>query len=236
MRTNKEVMEEWVGRPLEMSDQEITARVLDQDIIDRFNLLYYFMGNQTWGNQKWLGVQIFKYPTDLMSYQEIIWEMRPDLIIECGSGNGASAKFFGMICDAIGHGAVFSIDILDLSPLAEHIAHPRVCYITGSSTHQRTIDELNRVADGKTIMVILDSDHTYEHVKDELRIYSNFVTMGQYLIVEDTNLSQEIALLHGGPARAAREFVEGTDKFIVDRSREKHILTCCPYGYLRRVK
>lgn len=236
MRTNKEVMEEWIGRPVEMTDEEITARVLDQDILDRFNLLYYFMGNQTWGNHRWMGIPIFKYPTDLMSYQEIIWEMRPDLIIECGSGSGASAKFFGMVCDGIDHGMIVSIDILDLTPMAELIAHPRVVYITGSSTDQRTIDELNKVADGKTIMVILDSDHTYEHVKEELRLYNNFVTMGQYLVVEDTNLSQEIVSLHGGPAKAAREFMEKTDKFIVDRSREKHILTSNPHGYLRRVK
>jgi cephalosporin hydroxylase len=232
--TNKEIVESWLGHPTGLTDEQITARATDQEIVGRFNLLYYFTGR--WAHSTWLGYPILKYPTDLMVYQEIICELCPQLIIETGTAIGASALFFAGIQDTLGHGEVITIDVDGADKYPARPKHDRITYLTGSSVSQPIIDELNKRGDGKTIMVILDSDHSYEHVKEELRIYSQFVTAGQYLVVEDTNLSQDIVNLDGGPARAVEEFMKSADKFIVDEAREKHLLTCSPNGFLRKIK
>jgi cephalosporin hydroxylase len=131
---------------------------------------------------RWRGNKILKYPTDLILYHQVIWDKRPDLIVETGTAYGGSTLFLADMLDIIGKGLIVSIDY---KPVAQP-PHPRIKYITGRTTSK---DVLNKVRElfgyRKTTMVILDSDHRRPHVKRELYYYSPIVTPGQYMVVED---------------------------------------------------
>lgn len=189
---------------------------------------------RTWGNTFWLGFPIYKCPLDLWIYQEIIFEMKPDVIIECGTAHGGSALFLAFICDVINNGKIISIDV-NHNP--DRPQHKRINYLSGSSTSEEIVDQVRKLlSDHDKIMAILDSDHRKEHVLNELRIYSGFVSKGNYIIVEDTNLNgHPVYPTFGlGPMEAVEEFLREDNKFIIDRSREKFYLTFNPGGFLRR--
>lgn len=209
-----------------------------QYIVDEFHKLYHRSGfsGGTWQNTFWLGVPTLKYPLDLWVYQEIIFEVRPDLIIESGTASGGSALFMACMCDLVDKGRVITIDIEDIQPRPQH---KRIQYLQGSSTSENVVDRIrSSMADSSTVMVVLDSDHRKEHVLDELQIYSQFVTKGSYLIVEDTCVNgHPIQPKFGpGPMEAVQDFLEGNEDFIVDDSKEKFYLTQNPRGYLKRVR
>lgn len=204
-------------------DEPMTA-----NIIDDFHLEYYRSG--VWGgNTFWRGHRIEKFPTDLVIYQEIIHEIKPGLIIECGTRFGGSAVFLGDMCRLVDRGHVISID----KDPAQPPYHPLVRYICGDSTDPKVAE---RIVFPGTVMVILDSDHSKEHVLKELDLWSPHVSPGSYLIVEDTNLSGHpvCAEMNGGPWEALEEWLPQHSEFEVDRSREKFLLTTNPGGYLRR--
>ncbi|NYZ76095.1 class I SAM-dependent methyltransferase [Candidatus Micrarchaeota archaeon] len=209
-----------------------------ESIVGEFNKLYYNYGvfGGTWKNTFWLGTRVRKYPTDLWVYQEIIFKLKPDVIIECGTGNGGSALFLASIFDLVDRGKVLTIDIKqdDGRP-----RHRRITYLTGSSTSDEIVKKVGSfVKKDHKVMVILDSDHHKEHVLKELRIYSKFVTKGSYLIVEDTNLNgHPVEVEFGpGPMEAVGDFLNERRDFVVDKEREKLYLTSNPRGYLRRVR
>lgn len=182
-----------------------------------------------------MGVPALKCPFDLWVYQEIISELRPNLIIESGTYLGGSALFMASICDQLGHGHVFSMDKTMIEGRPEH---PRICYWHGSSVDPETLQAVESlVASGDPVMVVLDSDHHKDHVLREIQIYSRFVSLGSYLIVEDTNINGHPVWpdFGPGPMEAVDEFMKNTDQFILDRSREKFYLTFNPGGYLKRV-
>jgi len=194
-----------------------------QNIIDEFHKLYYdsYLIGGTWTSNKFLGVATQKCPLDLFVYQEILYETKPDLIIEAGTANGGGALYLASICDLMGHGEVLTIDITDLGNLP---VHKRISYLFGSSTSEEIIKKVEERIQGKNrVMVILDSDHSKNHVLQELRLYHRYVTSGCYLIVEDTNVnSHPVRPEHGpGPAEALSEFFDENSDFIVDREREK---------------
>jgi cephalosporin hydroxylase len=211
------------------------SRPVARFLTNQFHKLYYD-ASDTWTGLKWLGVQAQKFPGDLWVYQEIMAELRPDWIIECGTNQGGSALFLASVCEALGHGRVISVDIkLPASPRE----HPRLEYIAGSSTSDRVVSQLReRVAEAPSVMVMLDSDHSYAHVRQELRLYGELVTPGSYLIVEDTNLAGHPvkSYLGDGPFEAVAEFLATDSRFSVDQSREKFFLTFNPSGFLRRAE
>ena len=176
----------------------------------------------------------FKCPLDLWVYQEILWELRPDLVVETGTHQGGSALFLAAVMDAIGHGQVISIDTV----AAERRAHPRVRYLHGSSTDDATLAAVRDTPAPATRMVVLDSDHRAAHVARELELYAPLVTMDSYLIVEDTNLNGHPAYptFGPGPGEAVAAFLRANDAFEIDRSREKFLMTFNPGGYLKRVR
>ncbi len=201
-----------------------------------FARLYYARVAETVFGSSWMGYQTLKYPTDMWTYQEIIAETLPELIVETGTWQGGSALYFGQVCDGVGHGRVVSIDVEPQGPLPEH---DRVEFMRASSIDPRTVErvaELAREADG--VLVILDSDHSRDHVLAELRAYAPLVTPGSYLIVEDTNVNGHPVLPdHGpGPAEAVAEFLATDDRFEPDAARERLLLTACPGGFLRRLR
>jgi cephalosporin hydroxylase len=211
---------------------------VQEEIVDGFHKLYYdssvFEG--TWRNTFWHGVRIVKCPLDLWVYQELLFDLRPDLIIECGTAHGGSALFLANMCDLLGHGEVVTIDIEERDGRP---THERIEYVRGSTTDPHVVAHVKeRIKSGgeKSVMVLLDSDHSRDHVFDELRIYSDFVTPGSYLIVEDTNVNgHPVEPDFGpGPMEALDDFLKLDRRFTIDHSREKFYLTFNPRGFLRR--
>jgi cephalosporin hydroxylase len=204
-------------------------------MIDHFHKLYYASENETWKNTFWLGIQTQKCPLDLWIYQEIIFEIKPDAIIECGTYGGGSALFLASICDLLGHGEIITIDIRSMEGRHEHV---RITYLIGSSTSQEIVEKVQAfLKNKKRVIIILDSDHNKEHVLKELKIYSPFVSKGSYLIVEDTNINgHPVEPNFGpGPMEAVKEFLEGNKNFVIDKSKEKFYMTFSPNGFLKRV-
>ena len=192
-----------------------------------------FFTSLVWQKITWLGVPILKNPMDLFIYQEILHEVKPDTIIECGTAAGGSALYLASICDLMGHGKVITIDI---NGYAEARKHPRITYLVGSSVSPDILDQAKGIAEGK-ILVILDSDHTKDHVSKEIALYSPLVSSGSYLIVEDTCINFDPMYNdHGpGPREAVEEFMKTSKDFVVDKEREKLLSTFNPGGYLRKM-
>jgi cephalosporin hydroxylase len=201
-------------------------------LVDQFHKLYYDHREQTWGNTFWLGHRVLKCPLDLWSYQEILYEVRPELIIETGTYQGGSALFLASICDLLDQGKVLTIDV---DRRDDRPRHPRITYLTGSSTSNAILRQVQRRARGASrVLVILDSGHAKDHVLAEMDTYAPLVTPRSYLVVEDTNLNgHPVESDHGpGPAEAVAEFLERNDAFVRDKRREKFLLTFNPGGYL----
>lgn len=209
------------------------ASMLSKIIVNRFHKLYYNSG--TFYNTFWLGTQTLKCPFDLWIYQEIIYELRPDIIIECGTFQGGSALFLASICDLVNNGTILTIDI---EKKKDRPQHRRIHYLHGSSTSEDIIEEIKRFIQGSdSVMVILDSNHHKDHVLNELRIYSEFVTPGSYLVVEDTNINGHPVHpdFGPGPMEAIKDFFEENNNFIIDRTKEKFLVTFNPNGYLLKI-
>jgi cephalosporin hydroxylase len=212
-------------------------RASQQETVDAFHQLYYHeAGEATWRNTNWLGQRVFKCPLDLWIYQEILFEQKPDVIIECGTCLGGSALFLATMCDLLQKGRVFTIDI---DPPDGKPRHPRLTYFQGSSTSEEIVRRIrNRIEPHERVLVILDSDHTKDHVLNELRIYSKMVTVGSYLIVEDGNINGHPIYpdFGPGPMEAMEEFFRENRDYVVDVEREKFLLTFNPRGYLKRIR
>ena len=207
----------------------------DEEIVAAFHRLYYNLAgvNRTWADTRWLGARAGKNPMDAWVYQEILFELRPDLIVECGCAEGGGALFLATICDAIQHGRVISIDV-DERPVPKH---PRIQHIWHSSTSDSAVSSVRKAAsDAATVLILLDSDHSKGHVLDEMRVYSEFVSPGSYLIVEDTNVNgNPVFPEHGpGPFEAVQSFLKENGDFEIDRDREKFLFTFNPSGYLKK--
>ena len=191
--------------------------------------------SDAWTHATWLGTQALKNPLDLWVYQEIMVETKPELIVETGTYRGGSAYFLASLCDLMGRGEVVSIDVEQKRD--DYPEHPRITYLAGrSSVEPEVVDEVRRRADGRPILVILDSDHSQAHVEAELAAYARFVPVGCYVIVEDSNIGRIRKDLMPGPLEAVETFLAQTDEFVIDREREKFLITFNPSGYLRRVR
>jgi cephalosporin hydroxylase len=204
-------------------------------VVEQFHRLYHARGEQTFNNTHWLGVPTQKLPLDLWVFQELIFRVRPDVVVETGTYKGGSSYFYATLFDLMGHGRVITVDIEDYPGKPKH---GRVTFVHGSSTAAKTVEAVKKlIAPGEKVMVMLDSDHRGAHVSEELRLYSGLVSVGSYLIVEDTHFNGHPVLpKHGrGPWEAAAEFVAANPEFVVDREAEKFLLTFNPRGYLKRV-
>lgn len=196
----------------------------------------------------WLGFRIQKNPLDLIILQEIMFEKRPDTIIECGTAYGGSAYYMACLMDIMKiDGKIFSIDretyrqppylkkdlikingkvITADSVIYQVPIHPKIEYI-----HSDCLTA-NIPKGGERTMVILDCDHSADHVYKELQKFSSIVTVGQYIIVEDTDAYKDKG---GGPAAAVERFLNKNKNFEVDKSREKYEISSNLGGYLLRV-
>lgn len=211
------------------------APVVEQTIIDQFHRLYYHVSTRTWKDTTYRGIVAYKCPTDMWVYAELVDRLQPGLVIETGTFRGGSALFLADVCERNGHGRVVSIDI-DVQP--DRPEHPRLQYIEGSSVADDVVQQVRDLLpdDGSHVLVILDSDHSRDHVAAELAVYGPMVTVDSYVVVEDSNVNgHPAAPLHGpGPWEAAHEFLAVHDEFEIDHRCERYGLTQNPDGYLRR--
>ena len=178
---------------------------------------------------------LLKCPLDLWIYQEIVFELKPDVIIECGTAKGGTALFLASLCDLVNNGKIITIDI---KSDRDRPRHERITYLVGSSISEEVVKKVKTmIGENDKIMVILDSDHTMGHVLSELRIYGKLVSKGSYMIVEDTNVNgHPVDPDHGpGPMEAVERFLSEDKDFILDKGKEKFFLTFNPNGYLKRV-
>lgn len=213
----------------------------------------------------WLGRPIIQFPQDIVAFQELVWRVRPDLIIETGIAHGGSlvlsASLLALLdlCDAIGNGQQFDprvsrrqvlgIDIDIRSHNKQLIeSHPmasRIRMIQGSSTDQAVVAEVHAAAKKyERAMVCLDSNHTHEHVLAELTAFAPRVAVGSYCIVWDTVVDDVPASLFtnrpwgpgNNPKTAVREYLESHPEFEIDKQIDhKLLISVAPDGYLRRV-
>lgn len=208
----------------------------ERSVVDDFHRLYYEKGDSggTWQDTYWMGCKILKCPLDVWIYQEILHETRPDLVIETGTFNGGSASYIASMMDILGHGEIVTMDTTSHPDLPQH---RRITYLSGASTDPAIVARIEGLAAGKSVMVILDSDHSRDNVLRELQIYSRWVTPGHYLVVEDTNVNgHPTGIDHGpGPMEAVDDFMVGNRQFELDLRRQKFFMTFNPRGYWRRV-
>lgn len=198
----------------------------------------------------WLGRPIIQYPQDILAVQEIIWKIKPDLIIETGIAHGGSLIFSASILEMIGKGEVLGIDINikmhNKKEIEKHSMYKRITMIEGSSIDKNIIKKVEQFAKKKKkILVILDSNHTHNHVLRELNVYSPLVSKGSYLIVFDTiieSMSEEYTKnrpwgVGNNPKTAVEEFLKKNDRFKIDKKIERALmLTVAPGGYLKCIK
>jgi cephalosporin hydroxylase len=214
------------------ADPANTAQSPDETV-QSFHRMYY--DSMVWRDTYWQGVETEKTPLDLWIYQEIIFEMRPDVIVETGTFDGGSALYLATMCDLVGSGKVITVDI-ETRPYRPK--HPRITYVEGhSSTSVEAVTKVRAgIGGAPKVMVILDSDHGMLHVQEELKVYSGMVTPGQYLIVEDTNINgHPVQPQFGpGPMEAVDDFLREAKDFEIDPSREKFYLTFNPRGFLKK--
>lgn len=226
-----------------MSKDKALAKTTKKWFLQSYNYEYSY-------HFKWLGRPIIQYPQDIIIIQEIIWRVKPDLIIETGIAHGGSLVFSASILSALGKGTVLGIDV----DIREHNkraieSHPlsrMITMIEGSSIDESIVKKVHKIAKGKKkIMIILDSNHTHEHVFKELMMYSPLVTKGSYLVVFDTIIDEmpESFFPHrpwnrkNNPKTAVKEFLRKNKRFVVDKSIEnKLLITAAPSGYLKCIK
>ena len=241
-----------LSRPAQQfSEQEIRARTA------AFHEVYYYA--RLWERTHWFGVPTWKCPLDLWVVQEIIAETVPDVLIECGTALAGSAMYFASLFDLANNqsknrrengrsnendngqftGRVISIDVKDPIGLP---SHPRVSYVQGSSIDPKILEQIrSMIGANERVMLVLDSLHCKEHVLAELRLWGGIVSPGCYCIVEDTNINGHPVYTDYEPDagesafEAAEAYLAESDRFVIDRNREKLLLTFNPGGFLRCV-
>jgi len=192
---------------------------------------------------KWLGVTSIQYPNDNWVMQEIISEIKPDFIVETGTANGGTTLFYATVLEKVNpKGKVITVDI---DPRIEEagkfqVFRDKVEVIKGDSVSAEVIDAISKRVKNCKVLVTLDSLHTKKHVLKELNLYSNFVSLNSYIVVQDTHLGeQKDSLRHvkgGGPWEAMEEFLKNNKNFEIDHSKEKYFITQHPSGFLKRIR
>jgi cephalosporin hydroxylase len=188
-------------------------------VVRTFHKIWY-NSEDTWARNTYLGYRIMQCPLDMQLYQELIFRLKPDYILQTGVAYGGSMLFFATLLDLMNApetSVVAGIDIV-LTPEAKTLSHPRIHIFEGSSTDPVMVDKIRQILPTGTGFVILDSDHAMQHVKNELDIYKELVTKGSYMVVEDTNLNgHPVHKSYGpGPYEAAQDFLKANPGFISD--------------------
>jgi cephalosporin hydroxylase len=198
----------------------------------------------------WLGLPIIQLPQDIIALQEIIWKVKPDLIIETGVARGGSVIFSASLLHLLGCGEVVGIDIdirkNNRRTIENHPLSKKITLIEGSSISKKVMNRVQKIAKNKKrILVFLDSHHSHDHVLKELKLYSPLVGKGSYLVVFDT-LVEEFPKnffknrpwnVGNNPQTAVHEFLKGNSRFKIDKSIDKKlVISSNPSGFLKCTK
>ncbi len=198
----------------------------------------------------WLDLPIIQSTEDILAAQELVWKVKPDVIIETGIAWGGSIVFYASLLQLIGKGKIVGIDVaLPQKNIDKIMSYPfsdRIELIQGSAVDQSIVDlAASHIKEGQTVMLMLDSNHTHEHVLKELEMYSHLVTKDSYIIVSDTIVEDIPTQEHrprpwgpgDNPKTAVNAFLKGNDRFVLDEYYNNKILvTFDKGGYLRCVK
>jgi len=181
---------------------------------------------------KWRGVEFDKFPQDLVLYSQVIFKRKPDFIIEAGTAYGGSALFFGDMLLLSGGRRVFSVDV----KARNTPPHPFVTYLKGSSVDEKILDHLKNETQDGSVMVVLDSDHSKKHVLNELNAYTDIVTSGQYLVVEDCYTRGPVKgrTEYYHPYLAVEEFLSVNKEFRRYDLEKQFIFAVTKKGWLRK--
>ena len=201
----------------------------------------------------WLGRPIIQLPEDLLRIQEVIWALKPDVIVETGVAHGGSLIFYASLCQLANRGRVIGVDV-DIRPqnrtaIAVHPLAGRIQLIDGSSIDEKVVRQVRTLAQGaKCVLVVLDSNHTKAHVRAELDVYAPLVTKGSYIVATDGIMSDLYDVPGGKPdwtsdnaSAAASEFVAANPDFtlqepprVFDESGIKEAVTYWPGAWIQR--
>lgn len=216
---------------VDFGDKKIDIGITD--ITKMFHMCYY--NSRIWENTFWHGHQILKCPMDMWIYQELIWKIKPDFIIETGTFRGGSALYYAHLFDLQGQGEVITIDVMERPNRPEH---DRIHYLIGSSSDAEIFSQVqSMIGESKKVMVVLDSDHSRDHVFKEMQLWHGMVSQDSYMIVEDSNVNgYPVRPDFGpGPMEAINDFLQVNNTFKIDNSQEKFLMTQNPRGYLKKI-
>ncbi len=223
-------------------DEDLQRQALELNVAaDKYNYGYQW---------NWLGMPVIQLPADIVAVQEILWETKPTIVIETGIAWGGSIVYYASILQLLGEGRVIGVDrVLPEKNIREIMKYPfsdRIKLYHGSSTDPEMFEKIkSHIGPDDRVMVLLDSNHTHEHVLDELRLYAPLVSKGQFLVVSDTCVEQFPVQEHrprpwgpgNNPQTALNQYMGESDRFEVDPYIDKKLLlTFTPHGYLRCVK
>jgi cephalosporin hydroxylase len=226
-------------------------RELDIYSEDGYRALSQLWTRANWQNKlsyevSWLGIPIIQLPEDIVVMQELIWKVRPDVIVESGVAHGGALALYASILELLGRGRVIGLDIeirkYNRLAIQAHPLSHRIELIEGDSLAETTVAAVrSRIRPGERVLVALDSNHTKEHVAGELARYAPLVTPNSYLVVFDGVMALVADSPSAGegwevdnPLEAVREFLDGNEDFEVDPSYERLAVTYCQGGFLRR--
>jgi cephalosporin hydroxylase len=206
-----------------------------EDSLDRpLRAILQIMQDRIMNQSTYFGVKTLKSPNDYWIYQEIIWETKPDVIVEIGNYHGGSTLALAHLFDCIGKGRVIGVDISQ-EAIPECVRnHPRITLIEGNgiSVFQNIA---NLIAKDERVLIIEDSSHEYHNTLNLLNLYSTLIKPGDYFIVEDSIVGHGLNFENNlGPFEAIEMFIKGNQDFEIDRTRESLLITWNPKGYLRR--
>lgn len=200
-------------------------------------------------NFSWMGRPIIQYPQDMVAMQELLWEIKPDLLIETGIAHGGSLIFYASIMELIGKGEVLGIDIdirnHNRKEIEAHPMYKRISMIQGSAVDEGIARQIaDRAKGAQTVMVCLDSNHTHEHVLRELELYAPLVTTGSYCVVFDTIVEDMPPAMYdrpwdvgNNPKTAVFEYIKAHPEFEIDTQIDnKLLISVAPQGYLKKVR
>lgn len=208
-------------------------RRLLSPLVNRLFYIHLIDRTGNFNQVRWRGRPVWQNPLDLWTIQETIWDVKPDLVIECGTYRGGGSVFYADLLSLVGHGRVLSIDVEKL----HEEEHPLVEFVVGSSISAEVVERATEAAKACSgpVMVILDSDHSRDHVRREMELYAPLVTPGSYMMVQDGVIDVLPTMQGPGPLAAIQDFLGTHPEFEVDSERSSRFLvTHSPSGWLRR--
>jgi cephalosporin hydroxylase len=226
--------------------------VVDIYTPDGFRVLADLFTRAGWQNKlsyevTWLGIPIIQLPEDIVIVQELIWRVRPEVIVECGVAHGGALVLYASVLELLGRGRVVGVDVeirkYNRLAIESHPLAKRITLIEGSSTEAPTVAAVRATIEpGQRTMVMLDSNHTRDHVRSELELYAPLVSPGSYLVVFDEVMTMVADAPNGkptwvddNPLEAVRDFLSTHPEFVADPAPERLGVTNCRGGFLRRL-